>query len=50
MDEDILSYYIEKFGAQPLPKSIHPFGLMINGSNMNKIMEVYDYVWSDETL
>ena len=50
MDEDILNYYIRNFGAQPLPRSIHPFALMINGDNMKKIMEVYDYVWSDETL
>ena len=50
MDEDILNYYIEKFDAQPLPKTIHPYALMINGDNMRKIMEVYDYVWSDETL
>ena len=50
MDEEILNYYIEKFGAQPLPKTIHPYALMINGDNMRKIMEVYDYVWSDEAL
>ena len=24
--------------------------VVINGDNMRKIMEVYDYVWSDETL
>ena len=28
MDEDILKYYTEKFGAQPLPKTIHPYALI----------------------
>ncbi len=50
MDQEIYHYYINKFGAEPLPRSIHPYGIYFNGEKTRKIREVYDYEWTEETL
>ena len=50
MDQEIYDYYINKFGAEPLPRSIHPYGIYLNGEKTRKIREVYDYEWTEETL
>ena len=50
MDGQILEYYIKHFGANRLPKIIHPFALAINRATAKQIREVYDYDWSDEVL
>ena len=50
MDEVILQYYVEKFGANRLPKTIHPYAMAINSAAAKIIREVYDYDWSDEIL
>ena len=50
MNQEIYDYYINKFGAESLPRTIHPYGIFINGEKTRKIREVYDYEWTEETL
>jgi hypothetical protein len=50
MDQEILEYYMEHFGANRLPKVIHPYAVAVNGVTAKRIREVYDYDWSDEIL
>jgi len=50
MDEEILQHYIREFGAERLPRVIHPYAMMIRGENTARIREVYSYDWSGETL
>ena len=50
MNQEIYEYYINHFGANPLPRSIHPYGIFISGEQARKIREVYDYDWTDEII
>lgn len=50
MDEEILKYYVNQFGASRLPKTIHPYAMAINSATAKQIREVYDYDWSDEVI
>ncbi len=50
MDQEIYEYYIRKFGAYSLPRSIHPFGIYLTGEQTRRIREVYDYEWTEETI
>jgi len=47
MDEKLMWYYIEKFGAIRVPRE-HPFSISFSGKVTKRIREVYDYVWTDE--
>lgn len=48
MDEDLYQYYINKFGAVPLPREVGRLSVGFTKTVSKKIREVYDYVWSDE--
>ena len=51
MDEDILRYYCEEFGATPLPRrSTNPFALMVSGAQTAKLREAYTYEWTEEEV
>ena len=50
MDQEIYDYYIHQFGAKPLPRIVHPYGIYITGEQTRKIREVYDYEWTDEVI
>ena len=50
MDEEILRYYMKQFGAVRLPRTIHPYALVINEATTERIREVYNYVWTDEII
>jgi len=50
MDETILKHYMVKYGAERLPAVLHPYALVIRGEQTAKIREVYDYVWTGETI
>lgn len=50
MDKDLYAYYINKYNAFPLPPRNNPFCFMLSDEAMNKIMEVYDYDWTEERL
>lgn len=48
-NEKLLQHYIEKLGAEPICM-LHQFHFGIFSDQMNKIMEVYTYGWTDEEL
>ena len=48
-DEYLLKHYVEELGAEPL-RMLHPFHFGIFGDKMKKIMEVYEYEWTDEQI
>jgi len=50
MDEAVLKHYMEHFGAERLPAVLHPYAMVIRGEKTKKLREVYDYVWTDETI
>lgn len=47
MDETIMRYYMEKFGAFALPRE-HPFSICFPSEETKKIREAYDYVWTED--
>jgi len=47
---DVFKYYIEKFNASPIHTNINPFRIAIDGENTKKLMEVYNYEWTEEEL
>lgn len=46
-DAKLRDYYIDNFRAIPIPFAANSFGIMIDGTVMKSIREVYDYDWSD---
>ncbi len=50
MDEELFNYYINEFGALPLPPFNNPYRFMISDSMTAKIREVYTYEWTDEEI
>lgn len=51
-NQDLYKYYIEKFGAEPFPYGYpaRPYRIIIENDVMNKIMEVYTYVYEGEVF
>jgi hypothetical protein len=49
MDEDIMNHYKKQFGANIIG-ILHPYHFVIDEKVAEKIMEVYDYGWSDDEL
>lgn len=50
IDREIYDYYIEQFGAQPLPALQNPYRFMISGKATAHLREVYSYVWTDDVI
>ena len=51
MDEDLYYYYMDEYGAQPLPIiGNNPYRLMFPGYKTKEILEVYSYEETNETL
>lgn len=51
IDHDLLNYYIDKFGALPLPSlGGIPYRFMITGDSTQKLREVYTYERTNEIL
>ena len=49
MDEEIMRYYMNNFGAIALPRE-HPYSVGFSGNTARKIREAYDYVWTDDSF
>ena len=47
--EELLNHYIKWFEATPI-KILHPFHLAIAGEAASKVVETYEYQWSDDEL
>lgn len=50
MNLDVFTYYVEKFHASPILTNTNPYRIAINGENTKKLMEVYNYEWTEEEL
>lgn len=51
IDEALYHYYLEHFGAYPLPAiNNNPFRFMLSDEVTSKLREVYNYEWSNEEL
>lgn len=50
IDRELYEYYIERFGAYPLPPVNNPYRFMLSDEATAYIREVYNYEWSDEEL
>lgn len=50
MNFDVFKYYVEKFHASPILTNMTPYRIAINGENTKKLMEVYNYEWTEEEL
>lgn len=48
-NEDILKHYVEKLNAEIIA-ILHPYQFAVDEENARYIMEVYDYVWTDEEI
>ena len=48
-NEDLLRHYVEKLNAEVIAM-LHPYQFAVDEANARKIMEVYDYVWTDEEI
>lgn len=48
-DQELLTHYCEKLGAVPVCM-LHPYHFCIFEEEMKKVMEVYNYEWTDEEL
>lgn len=48
-NEDLLKHYEEKLNAEVIAM-LHPYQFAIDEVNARKIMEVYDYVWTEEEI
>lgn len=47
---DVLQHYIDNFHAFQLGIAGRPYQFMIEGENTQKLMEVYNYEWTEEEL
>jgi len=50
MDKDLYAYYVEEFGALPLPKGQNPYRFMLSDKATAEMREVYTYEWTDVIL
>ena len=48
-NEDLLNHYVEKLNAEVIAM-LHPYQFAVDEINARKIMEVYEYVWTDEEI
>ncbi len=48
--EKVFDYYVEEFQAMQISTSYEPYRFMIDGENTQKLMEVYNYEWTEEEL
>lgn len=48
-DANLLKHYCDKLNAQYLG-FLHPYQFVIDGKQSKKIMEEYNYEWTDEEL
>ncbi len=49
-DEELFNYYIEEFGAAPLPPINNPFRIMFSDKATERIRREYTYEWTDDVL
>ena len=47
---EVYNHYINEFNASPFTTSVYPFRFAIDGEYTQKLMEVYDYEWTEEEL
>lgn len=48
-NERLLRHYVEKLGATPI-RMLHPYQFAVDQDTAKRIMEVYDYVYTDEEI
>lgn len=48
-DKHFLGHYVKTFNCEYIGV-LHPYQFAIDGVNVTKIMEVYDYEWTDEEI
>ena len=48
-NKELLEHYIEVFNGEFIGM-LHPYQFAIDEKNAQKIMEVYDYEWTDEQI
>lgn len=48
-NEELLKHYVEKLNAEVIGM-LHPYQFAVDETNARQIMEVYDYVWTDEEI
>ena len=48
-NEDLLKHYVTKLNAEVIAM-LHPYQFAVDEENAKQIMEVYDYVWTDEEV
>ena len=48
-NKDLLDHYVSVFNGEFIGV-LHPYQFAIDGENAAKIMEVYDYEWTDEEI
>ena len=48
-NEKLLKHYVDKLNAEEIG-ILHPYQFAIDEENAKQIMEVYDYVWTDEEI
>lgn len=46
-NQELLNHYVNKFNREVI-EILHPYQFANDEINANKIMEVYDYEWTDE--
>ncbi len=49
-DEKLYNYYIEEFGASPLPPLNNPYRFMLSDRATEHLREVYTYEWTNEII
>lgn len=47
---DVLQHYVDNFHALQIGVTNSPYRFMIEGENTQKLMEVYNYEWTEEEL
>ena len=48
-NRELLDHYVSVFNGEHIGV-LHPYQFAIDGENAAKIMEVYDYEWTDEEV
>ena len=48
-NKELLDHYVQVFNGEVIGV-LHPYQFAIDESNAKKIMEVYDYDWTDEEV
>ena len=48
-NKELLDHYVETFNGEAIGM-LHPYQFAIDETNAKKIMEVYDYDWTDEEV